>query len=443
MSLIPRSLIASTLLLVTLTTPTFAQDGGRGGGFGGGGFGGGGFGGGGFGGGGRGGGFTGQPLAGGMLFGDAKNPAYTRLVVLSNANDLSDTVRGLVAAELVNRSKNSDGTNGLRELRAISLGQPMGVAVQVGDLQLGDDSVIQALTIRLSAPDADDAELSESDEAHFAALWEQSREELQEALRHAQRRITGQKAEGRIRELRLLEERLALTEAELPNVIHELEISGEHGSPGQLRKQLDDATAMLSELTLDRVSVEARREAIIERIDVLRKTGDEASESDPLIAELEKIQTIRERQLQAVRNLSAAGQASSTELNDAETEMARARVELLKAKRAATAEAAGGMLLELNNELSRLIVRLAEIDARSKALDPMIDTLREATSVRTTTKAKLLEEKLTGLHARLENIEDRRAILESESDPPAKEITITPLNEALLLSAPEENDKDK
>jgi hypothetical protein len=413
MSLITRGLIASTLLTFAIASTTFAQDDRGGGGFGG-----------------R---FSGELLAGGFLFGDAKNPAYTRMVVLDNAEVLPEAVRGLVAAELVHRLKNAKGDSRMRDLQAISLGPPMGVPIQgFGDLKLGDNSVIQGLTVQFNIPNGD-GDLSEVDEAQFAKLWEQSRTNLQMALRAAQQRIVRQKDEDFQKKRDDVAHRLVQTEAALSDALRRLAEVDADSSPRQLRDQLASTTATLRELELDRVSAEARREAISVRIDELRREAMKDSQDNPLIEELEKVAEIRERQLKVMREAVEGGVVSEGDLARPEVELATARVDVLKAKRDATAAAAGGVLHELNNEISHLIVRLAEIDARTHALQTTADELRAATSVEAVANRESLQRRVTSLQDLLEQVQAKFAELEAQGAGGSAEITITPLDEALSL----------
>jgi hypothetical protein len=431
LSRLSRSLISSTLLLAALSTSAFAQSGRGRGGVGGGAFGGG-----------FGGGFAGQHWAGGVVFGENADN-YTRLVVVSNSHVLPSAVQQIIAAELVHRLRNSDDQDELKRVRSIEIHQPMGVPFDRDALRLSDDSVIQALTILVDMPEGrGDQELSEEeqekDRAAFDKLWERSRQELDTAFRNAHKRIVDQFIKEYQRKLGNIVERQKDARQEFDEVIRAIEAADQQGSPEELREQFESSRRTLRELALNRVSIDARREAIVARIDELRKAGVEASADDPLIAELEKIVDVRERQLQHVRDLYAAGQISSDALSAAETEMAKARVELLKAKRAAMADAAGGVMQELNNELSLLIVQLAEMDARAKALEATVSQLRETTSVRATTATETDRRRLSTLRRRLEELDDAKARLENNSPTVAEEITITPLDEALSLSGDDE-----
>jgi hypothetical protein len=408
MSLISRSLLASTLLLATLVTPSFAQfGGGRGGG----------------------GGF-------GRQVPRENTATLSRFVVVEHGAEVSGAVRGVITNELL-RSFQGPTTRApaFGDFESIALVAPQGVVSEGFDaFGLGEEAMLHSLVVTIYMPEVN------YDETLLQKRWEEGRLALQGALRKAQQRIVDQRRKDYVHKVSALEDRLVEAEQELANIIVEIEAAEQQGSPEQLRNQLESARNTLSELALNRVSAEARREAIVARIDELREAGEIASETDPLIEELKKIEDARERQLQNVRQLHADGRATTDELSDAETVMARARVELLKAQRAATADAAGGVMQELNNELSRLIVQLAEIDARSKALDDQVETLRVLTSVSNTTRAEQSTRKLMVLQRRVAELEEAKAELESQAPPAAEEITITPLDEALSLGDVNEGD---
>jgi DNA repair exonuclease SbcCD ATPase subunit len=360
--------------------------------------------------------------------------AYSRNVVLQRTAGLSDPMMRLVANELARSLQKRNGQRQTGDLQELYL-MPASEDGFGGGFQ-GPES-LQIRSLRVQVHVGDDA----YDETLAERQWDKAHQKLQDALRAAQRRMIEREVETYQRKRDSLAAKLQETKRRINDTISRLEALGAEDSISELRKQLVSTRAMRHELQLDRVSAQARREAIVQRIDELRDASAKASDSDPLIAELEKIEGIRERQLQRVRELYGAGQTSASELNEAETDMARARVELLKAKRIATAEAAGGVLHELNNELSHLIVRLAEIDARSNTLETSLDELREVTSIETVAQREELDETLEMLQEQLATLTVELSDLESEGAPAPEEITITPLDEALSLGAENEGDE--
>jgi hypothetical protein len=354
----------------------------------------------------------------------------SRNVLLERTGGLSETTMRLVEDELTESLHRKNGEEHVGEVRALYTTPPK----RVGKETYGapEPLEIRALVVEIHVTD------EPYDDALVKQRWDEARNMLEGALRSAQRRMLEREVNAYERKLALIRSGIDQTKREIEQAIHELEAMGIDGSPEQLNAQLDGVRTMLRELALNRVSAQARREAIELRIDELRKTAQEATDNDPLLAELERIEAIRERQLQATRDLNAAGQARISSLNDAETELARARVEVLKAKRAAMAEAEGGVLKELNNELSHLFVQLAEIDARTKALEASAADLRDATSVGSTAARDTRERRLAALQNRLAQLENDQAELEAQGPPVAEEIKITPLDEALSLGGENE-----
>jgi hypothetical protein len=371
-----------------------------------------------------------------------QNTAFIRrYVLLENADGLPVNVRAIVARELLRTLTASRGQAAPKagDITFLSLTTPSANIAygESGDFQLADDAVLQTLNVGIFFPEQTDGDA----EALVQQRWDEARVKLQDALRRAQRRTVSQKDSRLIAKLRLLESQRDRATREIDQIRAAFEGLDNPAPVEQLRDQLVSARQTLSELALNRVSAEARREAIVARIDELREAAIKATADDPLIAELENLVGIREQQLKHARTLSAAGTVTTVELGEAETEMARARVELLKAQRAATTDAAGGVMQELNNELSRLIVQLAEIDARMKALEPTVVELREATSAGAAIRDGTLRENLTGFQTRLVNIESAIATLESDAQQTEMpEIRITPLDEALSLGEVNEDD---
>jgi hypothetical protein len=368
-----------------------------------------------------------------------------RRVVLENAEAIDPSVRQIVGEELL-RSMLMTGQNAIQPgqvvyLRIQNLLEARSDDVDAGNLTLGQGDQLKALIVGVYTPSDVDGDV----DAIAGQRWEEIRQKLEDALRTAQRRIVEQN-NGDYRKRRdAVARRVAQTENELSDALQRLrEVDGD-SSLRQLREQLASTTATLRELALDRVSAEARREAISVRIDELRREAMKDSQDNPLIEELEKVAEIRERQLKVMREAVEGGVVSEGDLARPEVELATARVEVLKAKRAPMAEAAGSVLRELNNEISHLIVRLAEIDARTKALQETANELREETSVEAVAQRESLQRRVTMLQDLLDQAQAKYAELEAQGEPDyGAEIAITPLNEALSLGDDdEENDATK
>ncbi len=372
-------------------------------------------------GGGGGGGFGGPPR-------DANSSRLTRNVLLKDAAGLSENTMRLIAAEL-SRTWRVKETEELGDLLSVSLMPGMGDG-SYGDGD-SDELRIRSLSVHVTMPDDQyNGELLER-------RWQDARKQLQDALQAAQRTMVQKQRNSRLRAQQANDRLHARVDYAYVDVIKSLEeAGGTEGSSDKFREQLDQTNSMLRELALDRVSVQARREAIEERVDELLKLANEAEESDPIISELQKIQEIRQQQLENARmRHSAGGSATAAEVSHAEADMANARIDLLKAQRAAADRASGGALEKFNDELSELIVRLAEIDARTGALEKLAEQLRDKTSVEVTTRRAVLVERLSMLKGELARVRATQLDLDDMPDIGTESLSITPLDEALGLGA--------
>ncbi len=358
---------------------------------------------------------------------DANTSRLTRSVLLKNAAGVNEITMGQIAAEL-SRTWRVKESGKLGDLLSVSLAP----AMTDGTFNSGDYGGlrIRSLSVNVTMPDDQyDGELLER-------RWQDARKELQGALQAAQRTMVQQQEEARSRAREANDAQRARLNAECAEIYQLLEeAGGTEGSPEKLREQLDETNSMLRQLALDRVSMEARRQAIEERVDELLKLAHEAEESDPIIVELLKIQEIRQQQLENVRMRHSVGQATPAEVNQAEADMANARIDLLKAQRGAADRASGGVLEKLNNELSNLIVQLAEIDARTGALEKLASHLRDQTSVEVTTQRAMLVERLSLLKGELARVQAKQLDLSDQPPIGIESLSITPLDEALGLGA--------
>jgi predicted transcriptional regulator len=133
-----------------------------------------------------------------------------------------------------------------------------------------------------------------------------------------------------------------------------------------------------------------------------------------------------------------SGEVSGTTLQQSETDLAEARIELLKAQRSAEDQDSGGVVRELNNELSKLVVQSAEIEAKQKSLEQIYAELHDAlmSSFRGGLERVEVEARLESLRRRMFHIEESLTDLQSQGGEPGGEITIRSLEEALLGDEP-------
>jgi archaellum component FlaC len=389
-------IVAAAMMLIS--EPCFAQFGGGGGAFGGG-----------FGG---------------------RGPEFMREVILEGDNTASAELIMLVCRTISARMESERDPEQAIGLRAVGLAF-MGANV-------GDD--IGVYNLMISYVVKDDHEWEDADDARLLELWEEARKEVERALRALQQTaVEGRRSRLNERERRLDVQRHNAT-VELSEALNRMEELGAGdyvaagGSQQQLEQQLAESVTLLRQLDLDRVSLVARRAAIEERVDELREAAGRDLETDPVVEQLEKIVQIREEQLAATRTLHDVGQAVATELKAVEYELAQARIELFKAERAAVEQAHGAILRDLNDELSKLFVDAAELNARIEALGQIVAELRERTSVEVRVETATLEMQVNSLRERLSHVESELADLDDVED--AEQISLRPLEEAL---APEED----
>jgi hypothetical protein len=139
-----------------------------------------------------------------------------------------------------------------------------------------------------------------------------------------------------------------------------------------LREQRD-------QLLLEEAGARGRRRGIEEAIEKYTRMTQRRADADPVVGELEKVISFREQELRRMEQLQKAAAISPSEVNGAETELAKSRVALAEAKqRAAGGPAANDALDAWDRELINLSIeaedrqaRLDYIAARLKMLDKL------------------------------------------------------------------------
>ncbi len=119
----------------------------------------------------------------------------------------------------------------------------------------------------------------------------------------------------------------------------------------------------------------ARQQALERQVDALGKKFGEGSTHDPVVLELQKVVTVRERLFASVRALHKAlapGGGEDT-LANAEGALAEARAELAKYQRVAAQSAGGERLAELNKRLADTQIELAEAEAQNEELKKRLE----------------------------------------------------------------------
>jgi hypothetical protein len=263
-------------------------------------------------------------------------------------------------------------------------------------------------------------------------MWELARNELEAALRRVQAMGSESRLRQADREMEQLAEQRANAELEAAKLQEELftRASPAAGSAENLIRGLGEALSRQRELQLNEAGLQARRKAIESRIDQLRAEAEAAAKDDDVIKELRKLVDIREKGVARARAATDVGKALTPVLNEAEGQLAQAKIELLRAVREATERAGGGTLRGMNDELMQLMVRAAEIEAQQKALGAMIDELRAALQQSMHAQAEIgqLEQKLAMLRERYRQVESRLFEKQQQlAEMPRSEISLRPL----------------
>lgn len=263
-------------------------------------------------------------------------------------------------------------------------------------------------------------------------LFEQARHEIEQGLRRIQRRFHEPRLQAYDGERRRAIEMRALLQQQLENCTAELaeKYSGDDDVEF-LRAELRKLTSKVRQQTLEEVGARARREAIEKRIDELRERAAVEAGDDPLIDEMEAIVATRKQQLDRLRKLIETGQISTSEQQVAEAEYAAARAQLIRAQRE-VGQSDGAMIQELNNELSTLAINSAEQAELRRALEEQIEMLRKSTNPQLLAELDLLKTRVQMIQQQLIEAEGKIAQLERERPSELQQVTIRPLEEALL-----------
>jgi hypothetical protein len=361
------------------------------------------------------------------IYGDSQY-GFVREVIVEGRGELSRELIGVVYRTVNRRlAKAAKQQDGDLELLGVELSN----SYRLVDMDIGK------LTITCL-----DKGQEESRQERMGKLWAAARQELELALRKVQQTSRNRQQAARERALGRIVEQRESYERERASVIDRLEAIGRRAAPEQMLQQLSQAENQLNELELNRVGLEARRGAIDERIDYLREAAAKVADDDPIVGELEKIVGIREQQLERVQSLyDVGGTVTEGEVREVEAKVAEARIELLKSKRRGADCQNGGVLAQLNDELSTLFVEDAEQRARQKALEQVVAELRDQTDVSERSQVESLEQKLKQLNELVNQTENELVAAQLDAGAPMEEISIRPLEDVLLPEGePQESD---
>jgi len=130
-----------------------------------------------------------------------------------------------------------------------------------------------------------------------------------------------------------------------------------------LVQSIGDLTKQKLELELERAGLQARAQALQEQTRVAAKRFDEASQTDEIVQNFQRVVDLQRQRQESLRAAHQAGQLGQKELSQGEIDLATATVELAKAQRAA-GHPRVQELERLSSELANSAVRSAECEAK-------------------------------------------------------------------------------
>ena len=125
------------------------------------------------------------------------------------------------------------------------------------------------------------------------------------------------------------------------------------------------------------VGLKARREAIVKAIEEATvKTKATSEEQQRELAELQKIVEIRAQGLSRAQQLAKQAAISTSDVQQAELEVSRARADLAERRRVIAQQAGSEQLSRLNQQLTDVQIELSAAEARVAGIDAMLDRLQ-------------------------------------------------------------------
>jgi chromosome segregation ATPase len=311
---------------------------------------------------------------------------------------------------------------------------PAKVAVQYQSDQMGALPLL-----KLSVQAEERAGLRNEQRRH--ELWDLARRQLeQEMQRVAKLTFETQFAqlEQELNKQQVERKKLEEQTAKLIEQIAMLEAETAGTDRESLAKAIAEAVSNQRGLQLEAAGIQARREAIEKRIDELRMEA--GARGDSVAEELEKVVELRIKAKEVLEEMVATGRGSKSKLLEAESAVAEAKIEWLRAQRDAENRIGGGALRELNNELSKLLVEAAKVSGQQKQLEQIIAELRKQVVSTAQASATLLplKDKFNAIAQQRRRVDEEFAQLQSRlnelSEP---SISLKPLVEDKSAGEPE------
>ena len=130
-------------------------------------------------------------------------------------------------------------------------------------------------------------------------------------------------------------------------------------------------------LRVELVGLKARREAIVKTIEeATLKANANSQEQRRELAELQKIVDIRLQALSRAQQLANQAAVSTSDLQQAELEVSKAKADLAERRRVIAQQAGSEQLGRLNQQLADVQIEMAAAEAREAAIAKMLDRLQ-------------------------------------------------------------------
>lgn len=178
----------------------------------------------------------------------------------------------------------------------------------------------------------------------------------------------------------------------------------EFSSGDAIRRLAEDLQSQKNTLDLQLTGQKARTEALTRRIAELAAAIKQAADSDVVAAELTRVLEGREAELAMEQKRVEAGQSSREMLMERMSQVALARVEVLRARSAAGA-GLQEQLARMNGDLVTLSVDAAEAEARRAYVESKLAELRKSDLLDRADRADRLSDELVRLREDLTNAE--------------------------------------
>jgi len=146
-------------------------------------------------------------------------------------------------------------------------------------------------------------------------------------------------------------------------------------------KKVSDFESERERLEMELLGQRARQKAIERQIAIGQATAQERLRDDPVAVELQKVVTLREKELESARAMHAKKVLSAAEVAAVETQVALAKAELARRREEAAGAGARELLASLNAELVTLAIDVVEGEARLMVINERLAKAREVVSL--------------------------------------------------------------